>query len=216
MGSVASDCGSTIDVDALTANSSEAFLACTYDVYTQLTCGFSDALSGWSNNNVEFSYKTDVNYDWFSLSYVLAVVFLCLDAVVLLVVLFRAGIPMRHDTISSYMGSGADGARLLIVMVAMTTWAVMAVHFQLWQQRTPCKIGCSYSITDIPGLPGARLGAHDCQDDNTMWANVLTVVSSLILVLTLTVPGGKYYEAAVCEFVQTYSCEADPLACNGR
>jgi len=111
---------------------------------------------------------------WYLTTWIIAWVLSTINFMIIFTIIFRRTIPMRHDTISSYLGSGTDGARLLAVTVTMSTMAVLAVHLLEFEHRSMCG-----SVA------------------NSTWACVLTIVANVSLVVTLVVPGGKYYVAAV-------------------
>ena len=54
---------------------------------------------------------------WYDFAWIISWVFLCIDGLILMIVILRISVAMRHDTISSYLGTGGDGARFLAVMV---------------------------------------------------------------------------------------------------
>jgi len=110
-----------------------------------------------------------VDSQWYLTIFFISWGLMVIDTLTLFVVIFRLSIAMRHDTISSYLGSGSDGARLLAVMVIMTSWSLLGVRLLEWEHR--------------------RL----CYDWGGSWVAAVTIVASFSLTITC---GGRVRESA--------------------
>jgi len=109
---------------------------------------------------------------WYTTTFILAWFLMAVSSLNILIVVLRPGFAIRHDTVSSYIAGHTDGARMLVVCLTMTTWSVLATHLLEYQIQEAC-------------------------GQDTEWAASLVVIASLSITLTLCVPGGKFYVAAV-------------------
>jgi len=93
---------------------------------------------------------------------------------------------MRHDTVSSYLAGHTDGARVLVICLTMTTWAVLAVDL------------LEFQIVSF------------CAGSAESWVSTLEILGCMALTLTFCVPGGKFYVVAVRAYLELSNTGSTP------
>ena len=91
---------------------------------------------------------------WYLVTFLCAWFAALINVVIVVYVVCRTSIPMRHDTISSFIAGHSDASRALVTSLTMTTMAVLGCHLLEWEHRRICH-------------------------DTTYWASALCIVGSI-------------------------------------
>lgn len=105
----------------------------------------------------------------------------------------------KHDTVSSYLASYSHGARMLTVLVTMTSLLLFAMDYLDFQNRTVVREAYKYKSYLQPGVADcldvfSKYYSADSAKTDAMW--ILQLLASLMLPLTMMIPGGKYFIAS--------------------